>query len=500
MAPWWQSAVFYQVDPDSMQNSVESGKTSFAALADRLDYFKSLNVDALVLTPFSLAPPETQTAQKSPVGSPAQTDADFDSLLAEAARRHMRILIDLHVNQQTSATTLALARFWMGRGVAGLRLGLTRKQASASGLSLGDLVGLVKALRDLCATYPGDRVLLWDSDEPFAALQHAAMAQTSAARPPSQRVHPVPTSGRTSGRRRGVDSPRRVLRGSDRPQLKVDHALEQLPSLDASELRATLLSESAHGSAIAPLPVAVTDSDGVVRSFSRYRPAQLSDGVQLSADATARAKLLAAALLTGYSLPMIFFGQEIGTEQRGSGREVSVAILPSPAPPSHPSVPGDTAPATPQPFAHPGPADDADSNSLLNFYRRLSSLRHANPALENGSFRLLNTAQTGIVAWVRVARSSGARQAAVVVVCNVSDSPETGQIEAALRDAGIPATPGSTLETLAESGLANVASGASEPAAAIALAPYGVLIGQLRSTARVKNSVPMRRRSRHRHQ
>lgn len=457
MAPWWKSAVFYQVDPDSMQSSVDAGKTSFAALADRLDYLKSLNMDALVLTPFSLAPPEAQTAQTSAANSALQTDADFDTLLAEAGRRHMRILIDLHVTQQTSATTLALARFWMGRGVAGLRLGLTRKQASANNLSPGDVVGLVKRLRVLCATYPGDRVLLWDSDETFAALENAAPQQAAtqqaakeqafAVRSASRRVHPVRTLGRAYRSRRGGVSRNRVLRGSDGPQLEVEHALEQLSSLDASDLRATLLAKSPHELAAAPLTVSVTDSEGAMRSFSRYKFAQASD---------------------------------------------------APAPLPQPSVPTDTAPPMPQPSAHPDAADDADANSLLNSYRRLSSLRHANAAFQNGSFRVLTTNQTGIVAWVRVARGSGARQAAVVVVCNVSDNAEKVGIGAALRDAGVPANPSSTIETLAESGLANLASGASEPATAITLEPYGVFIGQLRSTVGSKNFVPMRRRARHR--
>lgn len=513
MAPWWKSAVFYQVDPDSMQSSVDAGKTSFAALADRLDYLKSLNVDALVLTPFSLAPPEAQTAQTSAANSALQTEADFDTLLAEAGRRHMRILIDLHVTQQTSATTLALARFWMGRGVAGLRLGLTRKQASANNFSPGDVVDLVKRLRVLCATYPGDRVLLWDSDETFAALENAATQQAAtqqaakeqafAVQSASRRVHPGRTSGRTYRSRRGGLSRNRFLRGSDGPQLEVEHALEQLPSLDASDLRATLLSKSPHELAAAPLTVSVTDSEGAMRSFSRYKFAQASDAMPLDAErssaiSTARAKLLAAVLLTGPSLPMIFFGQEIGVRQPGSDRKVSVAIPPAPAPLPQPSVPTDTAPPMPQPSAHPDAADDADANSLLNFYRRLSSLRHANAAFQNGSFRVLTTNQTGIVAWVRVARGSGARQAAVVVVCNVSDNAETVGIEAALRDAGVPANPSSTLATPAESGLANLASGASEPAAAIALEPYGVFIGQLRATVGSKNFVPTRRRSRHR--
>lgn len=71
-------------------------------------------------------------------------------------------------------------------------------------------------------------------------------------------------------------------------------------------------------------------------------------------------------------------------------------------------------------------------------------------------------------------------------------------IEPALRSAGIVDSPGSTLTTLAGSGVANLAVSANEPVAAIALTPYDVLIGQLRLKSVVRDLIAVRRHARRR--
>ena len=44
---WWQSAILYQIDPLTFDDP-----SGLQAIVQRLDYFQSLGVDALVLSPF----------------------------------------------------------------------------------------------------------------------------------------------------------------------------------------------------------------------------------------------------------------------------------------------------------------------------------------------------------------------------------------------------------------------------------------------------------------
>lgn len=49
--PWWQSAVIYQIYPKSFQDSGARGTGDLKGIMARLDYLKTLGVDALWLTP-----------------------------------------------------------------------------------------------------------------------------------------------------------------------------------------------------------------------------------------------------------------------------------------------------------------------------------------------------------------------------------------------------------------------------------------------------------------
>ena len=47
--PWWQSAVIYQIYPKSFQDSAVRGTGDLKGIMARLDYLKTLGVDALWL-------------------------------------------------------------------------------------------------------------------------------------------------------------------------------------------------------------------------------------------------------------------------------------------------------------------------------------------------------------------------------------------------------------------------------------------------------------------
>ncbi|MCX7579901.1 hypothetical protein D0502_11075, partial [Leuconostoc falkenbergense] len=50
-APWWQSAVVYQVYPRSFQDTNHDGIGDIQGIISHLDYLQKLGVDAIWLSP-----------------------------------------------------------------------------------------------------------------------------------------------------------------------------------------------------------------------------------------------------------------------------------------------------------------------------------------------------------------------------------------------------------------------------------------------------------------
>lgn len=50
-APWWKTAVFYQIYPRSFCDSNRDGIGDLPGIISKLDYLKDLGVDALWLSP-----------------------------------------------------------------------------------------------------------------------------------------------------------------------------------------------------------------------------------------------------------------------------------------------------------------------------------------------------------------------------------------------------------------------------------------------------------------
>ena len=53
---WWQDTVFYEVYISSFQDGNNDGIGDFKGLTRRLDYFKSLGINGLWITPFYPSP------------------------------------------------------------------------------------------------------------------------------------------------------------------------------------------------------------------------------------------------------------------------------------------------------------------------------------------------------------------------------------------------------------------------------------------------------------
>ena len=95
--PWWRGAVIYQIYPRSFQDSNGDGIGDLPGILSRLDYLKSLGVDAIWVSPFFKSPMADfgyDIADFRDVDPLFGTLADFDALLARAHALGMRVMID----------------------------------------------------------------------------------------------------------------------------------------------------------------------------------------------------------------------------------------------------------------------------------------------------------------------------------------------------------------------------------------------------------------------
>ncbi|MGL5288439.1 MAG: alpha,alpha-phosphotrehalase [Aeromonas sp.] len=103
--PWWQSAVIYQIYPKSFQDSGARGTGDLKGIMARLDYLKTLGVDALWLTPVYVSPQVDNgydIADYLAIDPAYGTMDDFEALLAAAHARDIRIVMDIVVNHTST--------------------------------------------------------------------------------------------------------------------------------------------------------------------------------------------------------------------------------------------------------------------------------------------------------------------------------------------------------------------------------------------------------------
>ena len=106
-APWWQTAVIYQVYPRSFQDTSGNGIGDLPGVTSRLDYLgDTLGIDAIWLSPFYPSPMADfgyDVANYTDVEPLFGNLADFDELLTQAHRRCLKVIIDLvpnHTSEQ----------------------------------------------------------------------------------------------------------------------------------------------------------------------------------------------------------------------------------------------------------------------------------------------------------------------------------------------------------------------------------------------------------------
>jgi alpha-glucosidase len=104
MSAWWQSAVIYQVYPRSFQDSNGDGIGDLRGIEQRLGDLEDLGVDAIWISPIFPSPQADfgyDVADYCGIDPRFGTLADFDSLLAAAHDRGIKLLLDLVPNHSS---------------------------------------------------------------------------------------------------------------------------------------------------------------------------------------------------------------------------------------------------------------------------------------------------------------------------------------------------------------------------------------------------------------
>src|SRR3984893_18638746 len=98
---WWKHALIYEIYPRSFQDSNGDGIGDLNGITQRLDYLRSLGVDAIWIAPMYPSPQVDfgyDISDYESVDPQYGTLADFDRLLAEARKRGIRIILDMVLN------------------------------------------------------------------------------------------------------------------------------------------------------------------------------------------------------------------------------------------------------------------------------------------------------------------------------------------------------------------------------------------------------------------
>jgi oligo-1,6-glucosidase len=98
---WWRNAVIYQIYPRSFADANGDGTGDLAGIIGKLDYLQTLGINVIWLSPVFRSPMDDNGYDISDycdIAPEFGTLAEMEMLIAEAARRDIRILMDLVVN------------------------------------------------------------------------------------------------------------------------------------------------------------------------------------------------------------------------------------------------------------------------------------------------------------------------------------------------------------------------------------------------------------------
>ena len=259
---------------------------------------------------------------------------------------------------------------------------------------------------------------------------------------------------------------------SNELQMPMDFLFARVDKLSAPEFRKQIAGVNAVG-----WPVYVLSNHDIVRAYVRY-----GDGVHNDAIA----KVMAGLYLTLRGTPLMYYGEEIGMTNNDPKRREDVKDpIGRLGWPKEKGRDGERTPMQwntdanagfsqakpwlPVPSSyktHNVESELKNSDSILNFYKRVLALRHQSLAFREGEYIALNETDPNVLSYLRRYKDE-----AVLVVLNMSSSPQ--QVSFNLQPVGITA---SSAKTLVTSGKANRDSASLK---SISLEPFSVYIGEI---------------------
>ena len=96
--PWWKDAVIYQIYPRSFCDSNGDGLGDIPGILSKLDYLADLGIDAIWLSPVFQSPQDDNgydISDYQDIDPMFGTLADMETLIQEAKKRNIRIIMDL---------------------------------------------------------------------------------------------------------------------------------------------------------------------------------------------------------------------------------------------------------------------------------------------------------------------------------------------------------------------------------------------------------------------
>lgn len=98
---WWHDAVIYQIYPRSFMDANNDGIGDLTGIIYKLDYLKQLAINVIWLSPVFKSPMDDNgydISDYQDIAAEFGTLQEMDTLIAEAAKRDIRIIMDLVVN------------------------------------------------------------------------------------------------------------------------------------------------------------------------------------------------------------------------------------------------------------------------------------------------------------------------------------------------------------------------------------------------------------------
>jgi len=366
-------------------------------------------------------------------------------------------------NPEVKKAMYDVARFWLDRGVAGFRLDaittlfedpqLTDNPIKPGKNNLGDpkmehkyndrlpeVHDVVRELRSVLDSYPEDRVMIGETGERSVALLSKMYGDHL-----------------------------------DEFQLPMNFFFTDINKLSAPEFRKQIAlwdNNPAHG-----WPVYLFSNHDQVRHYNRYGDGRHNDQI---------AKLTAAMMLTLRGSPIMYYGEEIGMENNDPKRKEDVQDpIGKLNWPKEKGRDGERTPmqwdstknagfSTAKPWlpvpesykTHNVATEKSDADSVLNFYKRLISLRRKNTALRDGKYVPLNENDPNVLAYLRKSENSSA-----LVVLNLSGTPQRVTFD--LTNQNIKSSSASPL-------LSTNKAGSAVDLKQMNIEPFGVFIGEVK--------------------